>query len=51
MNYVHNNSARISGECRQVLNYPSRQVMNNFQNQYRQEFVSEEEIGIIYQRR
>lgn len=31
MNYVHNNSARISGECRQVLNYPSRQVMNNFQ--------------------
>ncbi|KAI5962865.1 FZO1 [Candida margitis] len=31
MNYVHNNSIRIAGECRQVLNYPSRQVMNSFQ--------------------
>lgn len=31
MNYVHNNSLRISSECRQVLNYPARQVMNNFQ--------------------
>ncbi|KAI5965667.1 FZO1 [Candida pseudojiufengensis] len=31
INYIHNNSSRISSECRQVLNYPSRQVMNNFQ--------------------
>lgn len=31
MNYIHNNSTRIAAECRQVLNYPSRQVMNNFQ--------------------
>ncbi|CAH6723104.1 mitofusin Fzo1p [[Candida] jaroonii] len=28
---VHTNSDRISKECRKVLNYPSRQVMNNFQ--------------------
>ena len=31
MDYAHVNSTRISKECRQVLNYPSRQVMNNFQ--------------------
>lgn len=31
MEYVHVNADRISKECRQVLNYPARQVMNNFQ--------------------
>lgn len=31
MDYPHVNADRISKECRQVLNYPSRQVMNNFQ--------------------
>jgi mitofusin len=31
LDYAHQNSSRISRECRQVLNYPSRQVMNNFQ--------------------
>ncbi|KAF6071422.1 Dynamin family protein [Candida albicans] len=31
LDYAHQNSARISRECRQVLNYPARQVMNNFQ--------------------
>lgn len=29
--YIHNNADRISKECRKVLNYPARQVMNNFQ--------------------
>lgn len=31
LDYVHKNSDRISKECRKVLNYPCRQVMNNFQ--------------------
>ncbi|EGV65232.1 hypothetical protein CANTEDRAFT_97168 [Yamadazyma tenuis ATCC 10573] len=31
LEYVHNNADRISKECRKVLNYPLRQVMNNFQ--------------------
>lgn len=31
MDYPHINADRVSKECRQVLNYPSRQVMNNFQ--------------------
>lgn len=31
MDYAHVNADRISKECRQVLNYPSRQVMNSFQ--------------------
>lgn len=31
MDYAHVNATRISKECRLVLNYPSRQVMNNFQ--------------------
>lgn len=31
MDYAHVNADRISKECRLVLNYPSRQVMNSFQ--------------------
>nr|PIS58846.1 hypothetical protein B9J08_000300 [[Candida] auris] len=31
MDYAHVNADRISKECRSVLNFPSRQVMNNFQ--------------------
>lgn len=31
MDYAHVNASRISKECTRVLNYPSRQVMNNFQ--------------------
>lgn len=31
LDYAHQNSTRIARECRQVLNYPSIQVMNNFQ--------------------
>lgn len=31
MDYGHVNADRISKECRQVLNYPARQVMNSFQ--------------------
>lgn len=31
IDYAHVNANRISKECRLVLNYPSRQVMNNFQ--------------------
>ncbi|RLV92265.1 Mitofusin FZO1 [Spathaspora sp. JA1] len=30
-NYAHLNAMRIANECRNVLNYPCRQVMNNFQ--------------------
>lgn len=31
LDYAHVNADRISKECRQVLNFPARQVMNNFQ--------------------
>lgn len=31
LDYAHVNADRISKETRQVLNYPARQVMNNFQ--------------------
>ncbi|GEQ67031.1 hypothetical protein JCM33374_g694 [Metschnikowia sp. JCM 33374] len=31
IDYAHINADRISKECRSVLNFPSRQVMNNFQ--------------------
>lgn len=31
LDYAHTNADRISKECRLVLNFPSRQVMNNFQ--------------------
>lgn len=31
MDYGHVNADRISKECRQVLNFPARQVLNNFQ--------------------
>lgn len=31
LDYAHVNADRVAKECRQVLNFPSRQVMNNFQ--------------------
>ncbi|KAM9899630.1 hypothetical protein OXX69_009396 [Metschnikowia pulcherrima] len=31
IDYAHINADRISKECRSVLNFPARQVMNNFQ--------------------
>jgi mitofusin len=31
LDYPHMNATRVSKECLRVLNYPSRQVMNNFQ--------------------
>lgn len=31
LEYSHQNAIRMSRECRQVLNYPNRQVMNSFQ--------------------
>lgn len=31
MDYAHVNASRVSKECTRVLNYPARQVMNNFQ--------------------
>ncbi|KAK6462658.1 hypothetical protein DFJ63DRAFT_313788 [Scheffersomyces coipomensis] len=31
MDFAHNNASRMVKECRQVLNYPARQVLNNFQ--------------------
>lgn len=31
LDYIHNNADRIAKECRKVLNYPNRLVMNNFQ--------------------
>lgn len=32
LDYAHVNADRVARECRQVLNFPTRQVMNNFQS-------------------
>lgn len=32
LDYVHNNSSRIARECRVILNYPSREIMNSYQS-------------------
>ncbi|CAK9441169.1 uncharacterized protein LODBEIA_P50380 [Lodderomyces beijingensis] len=44
MNYVHNNSNRLASECRQVLNFPSRQVMNNFQTSIDKRILQKEKL-------
>lgn len=44
MDYAHVNADRISKECRQVLNYPSRQVMNNFQTSIDKRNVEKERL-------
>ncbi|CAH2353822.1 mitofusin Fzo1p [[Candida] railenensis] len=42
--YPHVNAYRISQECRQVLNYPARQVMTNFQTSIDKRSVEKEKI-------
>ncbi|CAI5759494.1 unnamed protein product [Candida verbasci] len=44
LDYSHQNSTRISSECRSVLNYPARQVMNNFQTSIDRQFNEKKEI-------
>ncbi|KAI5955199.1 FZO1 [Candida jiufengensis] len=44
INYIHNNSTRLSSECRQVLNYPARQVMNNFQTSIDKKLIQKEKL-------
>lgn len=44
MDYIHVNADRISKECRQVLNYPARQVMNNFQTSIDKRTNEKEEL-------
>lgn len=44
MDYAHVNADRIAKECRLVLNYPSRQVMNNFQTSIDKRSVEKEKI-------
>ena len=44
MDYAHVNSDRISKECRLVLNYPSRQVMNNFQTSLDKKSVKKQNL-------
>ncbi|KAI3403169.2 FZO1 [Candida oxycetoniae] len=46
INYVHNNSTRLASECRQVLNFPSRQVMNNFQTSIDKRVVQKEKLEV-----
>lgn len=44
LDYAHVNATRMAKECRQVLNYPSRQVMNNFQTTIDKRSVEKEEL-------
>lgn len=44
MDYAHINADRISKECRLVLNYPSRQVMNNIQTRLDKRSVEKESL-------
>ncbi|KAG7192977.1 mitofusin [Scheffersomyces spartinae] len=44
LDYAHVNATRMAQECRQVLNYPSRQVMNNFQTTIDKRSVEKEEL-------
>lgn len=44
MDYVHVNADRIAKECRLVLNYPARQVMNNFQTSIDKRSAEKEKI-------
>lgn len=44
MDYAHVNADRVAKECRLVLNYPSRQVMNSFQTSIDKRSLEKEEI-------
>ncbi|CAK7903560.1 mitofusin Fzo1p [[Candida] anglica] len=44
LDYPHLNAYRISQECRQVLSYPARQVMTNFQTSIDKRSVEKERI-------
>lgn len=44
LDYAHVNADRISKECRQVLNFPARQVMNNFQTSIDKRNVEKENL-------
>lgn len=44
MDYAHINATRVSKECRQVLNYPARQVMNNFQTSIDKRSLEKEKL-------
>lgn len=44
LDYAHVNATRVSKECRQVLNYPSRQVMNNFQTSIDKRSLEKEKL-------
>lgn len=44
LDYAHRNADRISKEVRQVLNYPSRQVMNNIQTRLDKRSVEKENL-------
>ncbi|KAK6455026.1 uncharacterized protein RJT20DRAFT_54224 [Scheffersomyces xylosifermentans] len=44
LDYPHVNSTRVANECRQVLNYPSRQVMNNFQTSIDKRAIEKETL-------
>lgn len=49
LEYIHENSDRISKECRKVLNYPLRQVMNNFQTSIDKRGQEKEKIELQIQ--
>ncbi|ODV78154.1 uncharacterized protein CANTADRAFT_7606 [Suhomyces tanzawaensis NRRL Y-17324] len=44
LDYPHNNATRIARECQRVLNYPSRQVMNNFQTSIDKRSLEKEKL-------
>lgn len=44
LDYAHVNADRISKECRLVLNYPARQVMNNFQTSIDKRNIEKENL-------
>lgn len=44
LDYSHVNADRIAKECRQVLNYPTRQVLNGFQTSIDKRLVEKEQL-------
>ncbi|CUM62922.1 uncharacterized protein PRCAT00000482001 [Priceomyces carsonii] len=44
LDHPHQNANRISKECRKVLNYPARQVMNNFQTSIDKRLVEKKQL-------
>lgn len=44
LDYSHVNADRISKECRQVLNYPTRQVLNGFQTSIDKRLLEKEKL-------